>query len=91
LSYLITWWLTVVLQDNDHEVMMPCETAADFASHVGSVCCKSSYTVSKGLSGQAFSNEGWNVCVAYANCNHPADRDAPSIFIPPGPNGECRN
>lgn len=69
----------------------PCDTFADFASAVGSACCKSSYTVSKALSGQAFSDEGWNVCVAYANCNHAANADAPSIFGLPGLNGVCRD
>lgn len=83
--------LTVILQDNDYQVTIQCAYVADFASYIGSQCCKSDFTKSKGISGQAFSALGWNVCVGYANCNHPADRDAPGIFIPPGLNGECRD
>ncbi|OIW34623.1 hypothetical protein CONLIGDRAFT_709932 [Coniochaeta ligniaria NRRL 30616] len=77
--------------DNDYQVTIQCAYVADFASYIGTQCCKSDFTKSKGISGQAFSALGWNVCVGYANCNHPADRDAPGIFIPPGLNGECRD
>ncbi|KAB5551059.1 hypothetical protein GE09DRAFT_1222872 [Coniochaeta sp. 2T2.1] len=91
--YRVSCWNTsgiYVCNDNEGEVEIPNETIANFASHAGG-CCKSSFTRSKGLSGQAFSNEGWNVGVGYANCNHHADQDDPSIFIPPGLNGPCKD
>ena len=78
-------------QDNEHEISQPCEKFADFASAVGKGCCKSDYTKSKAISGQAFSKEGWNVCVAYANCRHADDADRPDIFGLPGLNGECKD
>lgn len=69
---------------------IPCTTVADYASHVGATCCNAKpATESKGTSGQAFSDQGWNVDIAYGNCNHAPDRDPPSIFGRPGPNGEC--
>ena len=80
--------------DNGHDVDIPYLTIRAFAATVGSKCCTKSYTESKGISGQEFSDQHWNVIVAYANCNHDKDRDRPSygpVGDPWGPNGECQN
>lgn len=80
---------SLLIQDNDHDVSVPCKTVADYASYVGANCCGSDYTMSKGVSGQAFSPDGWNVNLAYANCNHASDADVPSEFVEPYVNGDC--
>jgi hypothetical protein len=83
-----------VCNDNDHEVQIMYKTINQFAATVGTQCCTLDYTQSKGISGQQFSDQGWNVFVAYANCNHDLDSDHPGFGPagdPWGPNGECRN
>jgi len=54
-------------------------------------CCHGG--MHKGISGQQFVDElGYNVIVAYANCNHGVDNDRPGIGPPSdpwGPNGVC--
>ena len=70
------------------------KTINEFAASVGRSCCTKDYTESKGISGQQFSDQGWNVIVAYGNCNHDQDRDRPGFGPaddPWGPNGECQN
>jgi hypothetical protein len=42
-----------------------------------------------GISGQQFTDAGYNVNVAYANCNHDEMGDRPGEFEYPGLNGAC--
>jgi hypothetical protein len=66
---------------------MPDTVAANFAGQIYETCCQGG---GKALSGMAFSYEGWNVDVGYANCHHPAEHEAPGNFKRPYVNGECR-
>lgn len=63
---------------------------ADFAQRIYKECCRKK---GKGQSGQIFNDErGYNVVVAYGNCNHGWDSDRPGMGPPEdpwGPNGEC--
>ncbi|KAK3936356.1 hypothetical protein QBC46DRAFT_412178 [Diplogelasinospora grovesii] len=83
-----------VCNDNDHDITLDCKKdVADFGGEAAK-CCTADWTKSKGISGQQFSDEGWNVIVAYANCNHDANSDRPAMGPsddPWGPNGECQN
>ncbi|KAK0654825.1 hypothetical protein B0T16DRAFT_383844 [Cercophora newfieldiana] len=83
-----------VCNDNDHDVIIPYLTIREFAAKPGKECCTKRYTDSKGISGQQFSDQNWNVIIAYANCNHPQDQDRPGFGPagdPWGPNGACEN
>lgn len=45
-----------------------------------------------GLSGQRFMDGGWNIIIAYANCNHNPYTEFPApgpSEDPWGPNGSC--
>lgn len=63
---------------------------AMWMSDVGG-CCPKNWEISKGISGQEFSDQGWNVVIAYANCNHAPDADRPGDFQKWGPNGQCES
>jgi hypothetical protein len=79
--------VTDLRQDNDHDIIISNDKVAIFAANVAWACCTKGG--SKALSGMAFSAEGFNVDVGYANCNHEADHDHPGDFQPPYLNGAC--
>jgi len=67
---------------------------SEYVADIGNYCCTKRYTQSKGISGMLWSDQNWNVWVAYANCNHPADQDHPGFAPDPnkwGPNGACED
>ncbi len=77
-------------KDNDYDIHVACDDLAVWFADVSSNCCSKLEWASKGISGQEFSDAGWNVAIAYANCNHDPAADRPSQF---GPyiNGDCEN
>ncbi|KAK3377625.1 hypothetical protein B0H63DRAFT_221341 [Podospora didyma] len=81
-----------VCNDNDHDITLRCDTIVrEMALNPAILCCTYGQGW-KGISGQQFTNEGWNVIISYANCNHPTD-ERPSMGPPDepwGPNGECK-
>ncbi|KAK0629526.1 hypothetical protein B0T17DRAFT_615290 [Bombardia bombarda] len=81
-----------VCNDNDHDVTLDCSLVGAWSGDAGG-CCPKDWTKSKGVSGQLLSTDGWNVIVAYANCNHPADQDRPAMGPDNswGPNGPCES
>ncbi|EFX04104.1 hypothetical protein CMQ_1032 [Grosmannia clavigera kw1407] len=79
------------LYDNATETNIRCSTMANWLADICDGCCTTSVMQSKGLSGQQFSTAGWNVVVAFADCNDDPDADRPSDFSVWGPNGQCLN
>lgn len=71
---------------------MNCTVFHDFTTTIGTKCCTKDYHNSKGLSGRLWSDQDFNVAVAYANCNHGIDSDKPAMGPkedPWGPNSVC--
>ncbi|KAK1750507.1 hypothetical protein QBC47DRAFT_118296 [Echria macrotheca] len=78
-----------ICNDSDLNVTLECGTVARFAGIIIDDCCRGK---GAGLSGQVFSDQGWNAVVSYANCNHDRDADRPGMGPadnPWGPNGSC--
>ncbi|KAK0619117.1 hypothetical protein B0T14DRAFT_603005 [Immersiella caudata] len=79
-----------VCNDNSWAIAMKCYLISDFGRVITDKCCSSRST-----SGQFFSESaGFNVIVAYGNCNHGKSADRPSVGPPEepwGPNGKCFN
>lgn len=80
-------------QDNHVELSLECRHVAWDAAIIAADCCTQAYRISKGLSGQLFDEAHFNVCIAYANCNHGIDDDRPSEFPEDshGINGDCQD
>ncbi|KAK0615285.1 hypothetical protein B0T17DRAFT_657485 [Bombardia bombarda] len=73
-----------VCNDNDFDIAPNCMyDVARLAVYPYDNCCRGT-NPRKGMSGQQFSNQGWNVIIGYGNCNHDKDQDRPSK----GPNGD---
>ncbi|KAK3326833.1 hypothetical protein B0H66DRAFT_589360 [Apodospora peruviana] len=84
-----------VCNDNNKEVLLDCANdVGGMANLIAGQCCGSANAISgKAISGQQFSNQGWNVIVSYGNCNHDIDSSRPAMGPPDapwGPNGECQ-
>ncbi|KAK1834438.1 hypothetical protein QBC39DRAFT_369334 [Podospora conica] len=80
-----------ICNDNDHDVNPTCtDVAAEAMKIVDNCCGGGSYKA--GLSGQRFTEAGYNVVVAFGNCQHGIDSDNPGMGPaedPWGPNGSC--
>lgn len=80
-----------VCNDNDETLEITLEDALDAVSYLYGQCGN---TPSFGenvnnLSGQGFTNQGWNVGIAYSNCEHSVT-ERPADYAPgPGPYGEA--
>jgi hypothetical protein len=76
-----------VCNDNAYAIDLQCSDIAAFGYIITGSCCAQS------TSGQYFSDPaGFNVIVAYGNCNHGKSADRPSMGPPSdpwGPNGAC--
>lgn len=74
--------------------MLSCgKDVADLADWIFDYCCRNTHFF-VGQSGQIFNDtRGYNVIIAYGNCNHDRDADRPANGPPGdpwGPNGVCR-
>ncbi|KAK0648920.1 hypothetical protein B0T16DRAFT_444849 [Cercophora newfieldiana] len=80
-----------VCNGNDYDVVLRWEVITDYVKPIALECCAENAVKYPGVSGQHFSNQGWNV-IAYGNCKHDPLADHPAMgpaSDPWGPNGEC--
>ncbi|KAK1756790.1 hypothetical protein QBC47DRAFT_169473 [Echria macrotheca] len=91
----VACWATsaiYVCNDNDHAISPNCVTdVVPYGLDISQQCCGLS---GGSVSGQRFHDTaGFNVIVAYGNCNHDRNADRPALGPWPvvwGPNGACR-
>ncbi|KAK0752601.1 hypothetical protein B0T18DRAFT_427041 [Schizothecium vesticola] len=83
-----------ICNDSTAELKLNCTVFHDFTNSIGGKCCTKDYHDSKGISGRQWSDQDFNVVVAYGNCNHGIDSDKPAPGPkndPWGPNGLCED
>ena len=93
-SLLTHFFLPQICNDSAVELTRNCTVFHDFTNSIGGKCCTKDYHKSKGISGRQWSDQDFNVVVAYGNCNHGIDSDEPAPGPkndPWGPNGLCED
>jgi len=88
------FFLPQICNDSAVELTRNCTVFHDFTNSIGGKCCTKDYHKSKGISGRQWSDQDFNVVVAYGNCNHGIDSDKPAPGPkndPWGPNGLCED